>query len=269
MSFVSKHRRYIRTARKGRDFGFSVKTTAKLAPLLSFLYEDWWQVDLQGLKHLPKKGPALIVANAGGVLPWAGLMLLHALMHDEHPRRLTVLTDLDWIEDERVYSAAREIGFVSWSSDNAKRLFAEGETVIVFPEGIQGAVKPFGERYRPRAFDWTILMPAIDAGVPIIPLATIGPDESFPVGVNLDWLAKLLNLPAFPVTAAFPWLPFPANVFSLPVHWKMRLMKPCDYKKPASREELEEASKTLALFAEGEIQAELNRLLRGRIKALF
>jgi 1-acyl-sn-glycerol-3-phosphate acyltransferase len=111
--------------------------------------------------------------------------------------------------------------------------------------------------------------PAIDAKVPIFPLATVGPDESFPVGQNIEWLAKFLDLPAFPVTPAFPFLPFPANLFSLPVHWKMRVMKPLDYQKTTSRTELEETSKSVALFGEGEVQAELNRLLRKRIKSLF
>lgn len=267
---ASSYRNYIRAARKGRDFGYSVKTALRAAPLLGFLYEEWWQVKLGGHKHIPKSGPVLFVGNAGGVVPWAGLMLLYALMKDaHHPRRLNILADIDWIEDERVYSALREIGFVSWSADNAKRLFAEGEAVVVFPEGTAGAIKPFGERYRLRPFDWTKLMPAIDAHVPIVPLATIGPDESFPVGTNLEGLAKFLSLPAFPVTAAFPWLPFPANIFSLPVRWKLHCMKPLEYSAPHSREELQETAKTVALFAEGEVQAELNRMLRERVKALF
>jgi 1-acyl-sn-glycerol-3-phosphate acyltransferase len=270
MSFATTHRPYIRVARKGRDFGFSLKTIAKLAPLLGFLHDEWWQVETGGIKHLPDKGPVLLVGNAGGVAPWAGLMLLYTLMNcSEKPRRVNILTDMDWIEDERLYSLLREIGFVSWSADNAKQLFAAGETVVVFPEGTAGAVKPFGERYRLRAFDWTKIMPAVEMKVPIMPLATIGPDESFPVGMNLEPLAKLLSLPAFPITPAFPWLPFPVNMFSLPVRWKIRMLKDVDYEKPTSREELEDRSKSLALFLEGEVQAELNRLLRTRIKPLF
>jgi 1-acyl-sn-glycerol-3-phosphate acyltransferase len=270
MSFATQHREYIKAARKGRDFGYSLKTAAKAATLLGFLYEDWWKVALTGMQHLPKTGPVLIVGNAGGVVPWAGLMLLYGMMNcKEHPRRLNILADLDWIEDERLYNWLRELGFVSWSADNAKRLFAEGETVVVFPEGIPGAIKPFGERYRLRSFDWTKLMPAIDAKVPIIPLATIGPDESFPVGFNFELLAKFLSLPAFPVTATFPWLPFPTNVFSIPVKWKLHLLKPLDYAQPKDREQLQETAKRVALFAEGEVQAELNRILRTRIKPLF
>lgn len=270
MSFANNYRPYIRTALKSSDSEFSLKTIAKLEPWLGFLYEEWWKVELNGLQHVPKKGPVMFLGNSGGIMPWAALMLMYAFMKDQtHPRRLSILAELDWIEDERLYNFLREIGFVSFSADNARRLFSEGETVIAFPEGIPGSVKPFGERYRLRAFDWTKLMPAIDMHVPLVPLATLGPEESFPVGANWEKLARMLSLPAYPVTPFFPWMPFPTNLYSLPIKWKMRSMKPVEYAKPSSREELEETSKRMALFMEGEVQAELNRLLRGRVKSLF
>lgn len=247
-----------------------MKTIAQAERLLAFLYQDWFKVNLQGLQYLPKEGPVLLVGNAGGVFPWAAFMLMYALMSDKQaPRRLHILANLDGIEDERLYNFLREIGFVSYSADNARKLFADGETVVIFPEGACGALKPYSERYRLRSLDWTQLMPAIEARVPILPLATIGPDESFPMVANLQPIAKLLSLPAFPITATFPWLPFPANFLALPIKWKMRVLKAVDYGSPLSRDEVEEAAKKQALFIEGDIQAELNRLLRMRIRPLF
>lgn len=270
MAFTTEYRDYIRTARKGQEFGFRLKTVAKLERPLAFLYQDWWKVDLTGQKHLPEQGPVLLVGNTGGILPWPGLMMLYALMADQkHPRRLNILADLDTIEDERLYNFLVELGFVSWSADNAKRLFNQGEIVAIFPEGLMGAIKPFRERYRVRSFDWTKFLPAIENKVPVLPLATLGPDESFPVTANLPGLARLLDMPAYPITPFFPWLPMPANLFSFPVKWKMRIMKPVDYSQGDSRDALEESAKKLALFVEGEVQAELNRLLRQRIRPLF
>ena len=268
--FMDLHRDYIRSARKDNEFGFNLKAVAKAEPWLSFLYDEWWSVDLVGLKNIPAKGPVLLLGNAGGGIPWAGLMLMYGLMKDKNnPRRLNIMADLDWINDERIYNFAREIGFIPWSADNLKKLFAAGETVLIFPEGVPGSVKPFGERYRVRNFDWTRILPAIEQGVPLIPLATLGADESFPVGINFDKLARMLSLPAFPVTPFFPWLPFPLNLMSLPVKWKIRVMKPVDYPAAYSRDDVEETAKRQALFVEGDVQAELNRLLRTRIKSLF
>lgn len=271
MSFAEVYKDYIRNARKGTEFGSSVKTMAKFEPYLGFLFKSWWRVQMKGLERIPANGPALITGNTGGILPWAGLMLSYALMtRTASPRRLNICCEMDWIEDERIHHLGRELGFAPWSSENVKRLLAQGELVAIFPEGIHGAVKPFSERYRVRDFDWTRLLPAFDEHVPIIPLATVGCEESFPVTVNLDDLAKLLELPAFPVTPFMPWLPFPLNVLSsFPVTWKMSVLRALDYKNCDSREQVYETAIPLARELEGEIQAELNRLLRQRIKAIL
>ncbi len=269
MSFSDTYKSYIKVARKSTQFGSSLKTMAQLEPMLSWLYKHWWHVECQGLERLPQEGPALIVGNTSGIIPWSGIMLAYALMVKKaFPRRLNILCEMGWIEDERLHHLARELGFVPWSADNAKKLFQNGELVAVFPEGIQGAVKPFAERYRLREFDWTRILPAIEENVKIYPVATLGCDESFPIITNLDGLAKVLDVPAFPITPFMPLLPFPLNMASLPGHWKMRIMKAAEYDKVESRNERYETALSLSKNLEGEVQAELNRLLRGRIKAL-
>lgn len=269
-SFEVTYKDYISTVEATQDEHFNLQTVARAEKLLGFLYKDWFRVEMNNLERLPESGPVLVVSNAGGILPWAAAMMMYALMSDKKkPRRLSVLANLDWIEDERIYNFLREIGVVPLNADNARRLFAEGQTVMVFPEGQSGFVKPFGERYRLRSLDWTVLLPAVEAGVPVFPLATLGPDESFPVAKNVQWLANLLELPAFPITPTFPFLPFPINLLSLPSKWRMRVLKPVAYDKSSERHEVEESAKKLALFLEGEIQAELNRMLRARIKPVF
>jgi 1-acyl-sn-glycerol-3-phosphate acyltransferase len=224
---------------------------------------------MTGLDSLPENGPVLIVGNTGGIVPFPALMLMYALMRSEKPRRLNVLAEMSWIEDERLYSLLTELGFVPWSSANAKKLFAAGEVVALFPEGIQGAVRTNAERYRPLPFDWTRLLPAIEAKVPIVPMATLGCDDAIPVIKNIDWLAGLLDMPAFPITPFFPWLPFPLSLTPLPVKWTMHLLKPyvCEVKGD-SRDHMEDAAKDRSRWLEGEIQAELNRMIRARIRAL-
>lgn len=267
MTFSAAYRNYIKNARKGTDFGFSLKRLAGIEPILEFLYRRWWHVDLQGLQRLPQEGPALIVGNSGGPFCYPGLMLVYAMMNrKKNPRRINILCEMDWIEDERVHSLARELGFVPWSADNARSLFEKGELVAAFPEGIQGAIKPYAERYRLRSFDWTRILPAMENKIPIYPMATLGADESLPILTNLDGLAKWLDIPAFPVTPFMPFLPFPLNLMSLSGKWRMRIMKPTTSPPTSNRNELYETAFKLAQFLEGEVQSELNRLLRQRIK---
>ncbi len=269
MSFSETYKSYIKAARKATQFGSSLKTMAQLEPWLSFLYKNWWSVTCDGLDRIPKEGPGLIVGNTAGILPWSGIMLAYALMNRQSaPRRLNIMCEMGWIEDERLHHLARELGFVPWSADNAKKLFAQGELVAIFPEGVQGAIKPFSERYRLREFDWTRVLPSIEENVKIFPMATLGCDESFPIIANLDGVAKMLDLPAFPITPFMPLLPFPLNMASLPGNWKMRILKAVDYEKVESRNERYETALSLSKRLEGEVQAELNRLLRTRIKAI-
>jgi len=242
---------------------------AQLEPILAWLYKHWWHVDCLGIERLPEEGPALIVGNTAGILPWPGIMLAYALMVKRiSPRRLNIMCEMGWIEDERIHHLARELGFVPWSADNARALFAKGELVAVFPEGVQGAVKPFAERYRLREFDWTRILPAIEENVKIYPVATTGCDESFPIITNLEPLAKVLEIPAFPVTPFMPLLPFPFNMASLPGHWSIHVLKSLDYEKVETRNERYETALSLSRALEGEVQSELNRMLRARIKAI-
>ena len=197
-------------------------------------------------------------------------MLLYALMSQSCPRRLTVVADMDWIEDERVHAFLVQVGFVPWSSTNLKYLFSKGELVAVFPEGLPATGKPFSERYRVHEFDWSRLLPAFETGVDIYPMATIGCDEALPTMFNAEHLSKLLSLPSFPVTPFFPWFPFPANLGSLPVKWKMTMLKPTAWDDTrGDRDVLVDTARHHTRYIEGQIQAELNRMLRARIKTFI
>jgi 1-acyl-sn-glycerol-3-phosphate acyltransferase len=267
--FTRKYRRFIKeTVRRKQTFGFDVRRLAGAEPLLGFLFNEWWHVELKGLDRLPKNEPALIVGNSNGVVPWPALMLIYAAMsHRVNPRRINIVADMDWIDDERLHSALLELGFVPWSSENLKQLFSKGELVAVFPEGLPAVNKPFAERYRLREFDWTRLLPAIEQGVRIYPLATVGCDEAIPNILSFEHLKPFLSLPAFMATPFFPWLPFPLNLSSFPIKWFMSVSKPITYKVEQNRDLLENTAKDTTRFVEGEIQAEINRMLRIRGKS--
>jgi 1-acyl-sn-glycerol-3-phosphate acyltransferase len=265
-SFKVEYSEYIKEALKAESqFGFDVRAVARVEPVLGFLFRNWWRIKFQGLHRLPKDGPALIVGNRGGFVPWTQLMLIYALMSNkDNPRRVSIVSDLAWVQDKRVHEFLTSIGFVPWSSDNFKRLFAGGEIVAAFPEGLSASAKQFSDRYRMLEFDWTRLLSAVEEGVPIHPLATLGCEEAVPTFGNIDGLARFLGMPSFPITPFFPWYPFPFNMASLPVPWMMHLLANSEYPQGDHRDDIEETAKMQSKFVQGEIQAELNRLLRAR-----
>jgi len=264
--FTTTFKQYIKhVQRADRYFGYDLRGLAKISNLLGFLYEDWWNIEFSGLDRLPAEGPAVIVGNTSGLLPWTPLMLIYALMsRRQNPRRVSVLADMDWIGDERAYQFLLELGFVPWSSANMKRLIDEGDLVAIFPEMFEA--KNYWERYRLYEFDWTRLLPAVEQNVKIFPLASIGQDDAMPTFLNLDGLAKFLNIPSYPITPFFPWLPFPVNLTSYAQKWHMHILPACNYERKTGRDEIEEVVKTQARFIEGEIQAEINRMIRARLK---
>ena len=79
------------------------------------------------------------------------------------------------------------LGGVQAHPDNAYRLLREQQQlVMVFPEGSKGPGKTYAERYQLRRFGrGGFVQIAMRAGVPIIPLAIVGNEETMPIIAKL------------------------------------------------------------------------------------
>jgi 1-acyl-sn-glycerol-3-phosphate acyltransferase len=198
-----------------------------LAPLLRPLYRHWWRVEVRGLEHVPDEGPALVVGNHAGTLPFDAMMVTLALL-DEHPahRSLRVLAaDLAFTLPV-VAPLARKSGNTLACAEDAERLLEAGELVGVFPEGYKGLGKPFRERYRLQRFGrGGFVGVALRTGAPIVPVAVVGSEEIYPMVVNLRRVARLFGFPYFPVTPTFPLLG-PLGAIPLPSKWVIEFCPP-------------------------------------------
>ncbi len=264
--FTHSHRNFVRQNIKSPStFDFDIKTFASIEPVLSFFYNNWFKVNFTDLEHIKADKPCLIVGNTSSIIPWPAFMLSYAVMQ-KLGLRVNIAYDLDSFEDERICTFLREIGFVPFSNDNLKKLFKNNEIVVVFPEAKQAVNKPTSLQNRLYNFDWTCILPAIENNIDIYPLTTVGIDESCPTYLNLTSLAKFLEIPSFPVTPFFPWLPFPLNFMPLPGRWQMKIGRRLDYsdKPTGDKNQIQETAKWGSLMLEGDIQAEINRILRNQ-----
>jgi 1-acyl-sn-glycerol-3-phosphate acyltransferase len=200
---------------------------AVLMPAARALYRSWFRVQMRGLEHVPSVGPALVVANHSGVLPFDAIMLQVGIL-DEHP----AARNLRLLGADLVYSlplvgrVARASGHVPARPAEAERLLRAGELVGVFPEGFKGIGKPFSDRYRLQRFGrGGFARMALRTGVPLIPAAIVGAEEIYPMVADWQELAARLRLPYFPVTPLFPW--FGAlGAIPLPSKWLIEFCDP-------------------------------------------
>jgi 1-acyl-sn-glycerol-3-phosphate acyltransferase len=260
---------YNRYAGLQDEFGYSLETFAAWEPIFRFCYEDYFKVELRGIENIPSDGRAIIVGNHSGLLPVDGAMMSVAMCNlHPSPRRIRYMTT-DWFF--HIFSIGdwmRETGQVRATLEAAERLLRNDELVGIYPEGIRGVGKTIKERYRLIEFHPGFVKLAIASQSPLIPVATVGGDEIFPNFDNLSNLAKFLKTPFFPITPAFPWLPFPLWLTPLPVRWLINVHKPIYLDYPPERANDRKLVRNIAREIQYLIQRDLNRLFEER-KSLF
>lgn len=211
------------------EFGFDRRFTETLRPLFEFLYSLYWRVSASGVERIPETGPALIVANHSGVLPYDGLMMKLAIRHRHPGKRECRMLALDMFALLPVLAPLlAKLGEVRANPENALRLLGKGELVGVFPEGVKGVGKRYRDRYKLARFGrGGFVRVALRAGAPIVPCAIVGAEEIHPVLAKADWVGKPLGLPYFPITPTFPALG-PLGLVPLPSKWWIDFGEPID-----------------------------------------
>lgn len=194
----------------GKDAPFS----ASLRPLGEYLFEKYWRVKIEGADHVPE-APFVLVANHGGGLPLDG-PVLHLALQREHPS----LKDARWLVEDQVIqmpvlgSLVSRLGAVRATPENALKVLAEKHPLIVFPEGFGGLSKPFSERYQLRRFGrGGYLKIALRAGVPLVPAAIVGSEETTSILAQLPRVIPGLQL-------------LPLASLPLPAKWHIRFGAP-------------------------------------------
>jgi 1-acyl-sn-glycerol-3-phosphate acyltransferase len=207
----------------GRSEHFRALTRRAFDPI----YKHWFRVEWEGFEHLPEEGGALLVANHAGAIPPDAPSIMHGIEKNlgrpvyglaEHLFRTLPVVGTLWSRS----------GGVTAHPDNAYRLLHDEERlVLVFPEGTKATGKHYRDRYRLRRFGRGGFVDiAMRAGVPVIPIAVMGAEETMPIVFKSPRLAKMLNLPYFPITANM--LAFgPAGVVAyLPAKFRIRVLPP-------------------------------------------
>jgi 1-acyl-sn-glycerol-3-phosphate acyltransferase len=210
------------------EFGFDPELAESVfQPMLRALYREWFRTEIFGVEHVPLKSAGLVVGNHSGTVA-LDAMVLSAILYDEHPehRHLRLLGADLVFRLPFLSELTRKFGGTMACNPDAERLLGGGELVGVFPEGFKGVGKPYSQRYKLQRFGrGGFVSAALRTGAPIIPVAIVGAEETYPMLADVAPLARLLGLPYFPVTPTFPWLG-PLGMVPLPSKWLIEFCPP-------------------------------------------
>lgn len=213
------------------EWGRSERMRELARRLYEPIYSSWFRAEWEGLEKIPREGGALLVANHAAAIPSDAPAIMHGI-ETELGRPVYGLAD-------HLFKAAPVLG-VLWSRvggvvahpDNAYRLLREQQQlVLAFPEGSKGPGKHFSQRYQLRRFGrGGFVEIAMRAGVPVIPIAVVGAEESMPIVWNSTTLAKALGLPYCPITANHLLMgPLLGTVVYFPAKFKLRVLDPINF----------------------------------------
>ena len=212
------------------EWGRSEHMRSIVRRLYDPMYKYWFRVEWEGLEKIPTEGGALLIANHAGAIPSDAPAIMHGI-ETELGRPVYGLADYFFRTLPVVGTLWSRGGGVPAHPDNAYRILHDQQQLaLVFPEGTKATSKTYSDRYRLRRFGrGGFVEIAMRAGVPVIPIAVVGAEESMPILFRIPSVAKALNLPYFPVTANSLLLGPLGYVTYFPSKFKLRVLDPVTF----------------------------------------
>ncbi len=202
------------------------------------MYRYWFRAEWDGLEHVPREGGALLVANHAAAIPSDAPVIMHGI-ETELLRPVYGLAENMLRALPVIGTMWSRVGGVAAHPENAYRLLHDDrQLVLVFPEGTKGTGKLYRDRYRLHRFGrGGFVEIAMRSGAPVVPIAVVGAEESMPIVWKSPRLAKLLNIPYFPVTAnQFVLGPVLGLLGYFPAKFKLRVLPPVHFGVEADQE---------------------------------
>ena len=194
------------------------------------LMDYWFRMEIEGWEHVPDPPVLLIGIHSGAPFVWDAWTVgfqwwrrfgdarpLHGTAHDA----LMALP--------LVGAYFRRMGVLPAARDSIATALAEGRDVALWPGGEVDSLRHWTDRDKAiLAGRKGFVRMAIQAGVPIVPIATVGGPDSMPVLATGRRLARALRLDRvarlkmFPIALNAPWGISPAMLPEIPLPTKIR-----------------------------------------------
>ena len=182
-------------------------------PRLWLLASIYFRGEVRGLGNIPEKGPVLMVGNhsGGNLTPDTTVFTLAFSAYFGVERAFYQLAH-NLVLSMPGLSALRKYGTVAASHENARKALDSGAALLVYPGGDYEVHRPSWERHKVD-FDGRkgFIKLALDHDVPIVPVVSVGGQETALFLSRGETLAKMLGLDrmfrlkVLPISIALPW----------------------------------------------------------------
>jgi 1-acyl-sn-glycerol-3-phosphate acyltransferase len=186
----------------------------------------YFRGEVRGLGNIPEEGPVLLVGNhsGGNLTPDTHVFTLAFSAYFGVERRFYQLAH-NLVLSMPGLGVLRKYGTVAASPDNARKALDSGAALLVYPGGDYEVHRPIWEGNKVD-FDGRkgFIRLALEHDVPIVPVVSIGGQETslfLSRGENLAKLLqldKLFRLKVLPISLAIPW---GVNVGDMLGHWPL------------------------------------------------
>ena len=240
-------RRPVEAARKALISGAAADLDARdpefirsQLPLMWLLATLYHRADVRGFDRIPDDGPVLFVGNhsGGNVTPDSVVFMLAFNTYFGVERPVYALAHALVTAFPVVGTIGRKWGIITADPEIGKAALERGACVLVYPGGDVETHRPWTARNEIR-FDGRkgFLKLAKKAGVPIVPVVSVGGQETFLPLTDGRRLAetlkldKLGRLKILPVSLALPWGVNVGDLLGhipLPVKIKQEILEPID-----------------------------------------
>jgi 1-acyl-sn-glycerol-3-phosphate acyltransferase len=205
-----------------RDPEYIRSTLPRLWPWASF----YFRARVRGMHRIPERGPVLLVGNhsGGNLTPDTSVFTLAFSTYFGVERRFYQLAH-NLVLTMPGLGFLRKYGTVAANPRNANQALDSGAALLVYPGGDYEVHRPswesgtvdFGRR---KGF----IRLALEKDVPVVPVVSVGGQETALFLSRGEWLARLLaldrmfRLKVLPISLAIPW---GLNVGDMLGHWPL------------------------------------------------
>jgi 1-acyl-sn-glycerol-3-phosphate acyltransferase len=194
------------------------------------LMDIWFRMEIDGFDRLPDPPALLIGVHSGAPFVWdAWTVGVQWWRHFGDDRRLHGTAHDALMATPGIGAYFRKMGVLPAAPDSIAGALAAGRDVALWPGGEIDSLRPWVKRDEAVLAGRTgFIKMAIRAGVPIVPIATVGGPDSMPVVMSGRRLAQVLQLDKFarlkmfPFALQAPWGLSPAMLPEIPLPTKIR-----------------------------------------------